>query len=101
MNQLLNEKFIAKILEIRELDSLLLRNYIAQARNELYKNVLSTNEEKYKYQAYILSIELPIIIDYIYCFHNEKDTYNQEKFISQYGISITDLMIDDLFKYIL
>lgn len=75
-------------------------NLILEIRKKLYNYITVTSNNEKKHIAYIVSIEIPTIIDYLYCIYNERDTYPCEKIINRYGYTIDDLLDNEIFQYI-
>lgn len=74
------------------------QNLILSIRRKIYDYITSDKEKKYI--AYIISIEIATIIDYIYCISEGKDTYPCERILEKYGYKIEDLLNNEIFKYI-
>lgn len=74
------------------------QNLILSIRRKIYDYITSDKEKKYI--AYIISIEIATIIDYIYCISEGKDTYPCERILEKYGYKIEDLLDNEIFKYI-
>lgn len=99
----LSEKHVEDVLKLRELAlEPTLRNLflkcIVSTRRRLYQYIQNNGE--YKYEAYILSIEFPAVIDYIFCLKNDIDTYPAECALTRYGVDVTDIINDKLFDLI-
>lgn len=99
----LSFNYVGHLLKIREaafkpFPEEYFQNLIISIRQKLY-DYISADKEK-KYIAYIISLEIDTIIDYIYCLTEKKDTYPFENIIKRYGYKIEDLLDDEIFRYI-
>lgn len=99
----LNFKYADQLLKIRSISfNPLLRDvfnkFIIDIRKKLYDYVIANNDKKYI--AYVISIEIATIIDYLYCKSEGKDTYPCERIIEKYGYAIEDLLDDEIFQFI-
>lgn len=99
-----NFRYASTLLQIRDMAiepmmSEQFNKLIIIIREKLYKFIQENNVESYK--GYIISLEIPTIIDYIFCVYDNKDTYPCEKIIERYGYDIKDLLDEKIFKYIL
>ena len=99
----LNFNYAEQLLKIRDAAFRLypeeyFQNLILSIRRKIY-DYITLDKEK-KYIAYIISIEIATIIDYIYCISEGKDTYPCERILEKYGYKIEDLLDNEIFKYI-
>lgn len=66
---------------------------------EIWEGRESSNNDK-RYIAYVISMEIATIIDYLYCKSEDMDTCFCEKIIERYGYKIEDLLDDEIFQYV-
>lgn len=97
----LNFRYADHLLKIRDV-SFCQEEYfnklILEIRKKLYDYIISNKDKRYI--AYLISIEIATIIDYLYCKSEERDTYPCERIIERYGYTIEDLLDDEIFQYV-
>lgn len=71
---------------------------ILEIRIKLYDYIISNNDKRYI--AYVISMEIATIIDYLYCKSEDMDTYPCERIIQRYGYTIEYLLDDEIFQYV-